>query len=97
SDKPGSMIFYTIFMPLAWLLKAIELPVAVLLRRKVGHRESLHTVIGLTVTSFITAMLAFTVHSSIETIALPAIPLYFLAAMAGQFMHLLCDFHFSFS
>jgi hypothetical protein len=88
-----SRIFFGTFFIFGWINKILEYPLAILLSRKVGHRESLHTIIGIFLSSlvftFIFSCLVYLFGNYQEF----TIPFLFCCIFTGQLMHLLCDWH----
>ena len=81
-----------------WISRLIEYPLAKILGRPRGHRESLHTIVKIIITS-----LFFSIISSLilqyflnEPFKLFAIPFLFLFLFLDQLMHVLCDWHLVF-
>tara|TARA_Y100000310_G_C20295813_1_gene629324 strand:- start:72 stop:545 length:474 start_codon:yes stop_codon:yes gene_type:complete len=96
SEDMGSFIYYTIFLiPLALIFKLFEFPISKLLNRRRGHRESLHTIVGIFLTSlFLTIILRLMDGWLQHTMNLSAFVYVFLCIFIGQLIHLLGDFHF---
>lgn len=99
SDKFGSKIYRTPFLPFAVVLRILEVPLAGIFHRPLGHRESLHTVLGIGVSSSVVAL----IFSATICFALQrGLPDYFFAFLefltflfAGQLIHLFADFEFN--
>lgn len=96
SDKFGSKIYWTPFLPFAVLLKFLEIPLAAVSGRPLGHRESLHTVFGIAVSSFVislifSAVICFVLQRVLEDFFF-AFSRFFVFLFLGQLIHLLTDF-----
>ncbi|VVC02384.1 Uncharacterised protein [uncultured archaeon] len=108
SQDAGSKIFFTVFFPIAYLARFLEHPISRHTKRPIGHRESLHTIYGIIITSFaiplvlsiilLILLLLFGVKLSID---IPNLILFvqlfftsFIGLLFGQLVHVICDFHF---
>ena len=92
SKDCNSKIYHTPFFPVAYLCKLLEYyPLSKISSRPIGHRESLHTIFGISVTSLvITSVLAVILHS-LKSFNLYSFLFLFMMLFLGQFIHLLCD------
>ena len=88
-----SRIFYTKWFILGYLSRFIELFLAPILGRKKGHRESMHTIIGILVSSFMITFLFILILVAFNSYSVFSIPLIFTMSFFGQFVHLICDWH----
>ncbi len=101
SEDRGSGIFhYLLIVPVGYIAHILEHPIAALLDRPRGHRESLHTVVGITIVSLvisiITSMIIIFVFGANGTgIQLINGWLFLFGALfVSQIVHVVCDFHF---
>jgi len=96
SNDGRSRIFYGPFFFIGWLARMMELPLALLLGRKVRHRGSLHTIIGILFSSLIVVLFISGIYFSVfRSSFTPAYPLFwFICLSLSQFLHLLEDLHF---
>ncbi len=89
SEDMGSYVYFKQVFGIAYLFKALEFPIAFLLKRKRGHRQSLHTIIGITLTSLtLMGLLAIVFSSMFEW---KGVIVGFLFLFLGQLLHLICD------
>ncbi|HLC91242.1 MAG TPA: metal-dependent hydrolase [Candidatus Nanoarchaeia archaeon] len=95
SKDAGSKIFYTYFFIFGWINKLLEFPISKLLGRPKGHRESLHTILGITMTSIFFAIIISIILYFDKSFQLFTIPFLFLCLFFGQIIHLLGDWHWS--
>jgi hypothetical protein len=94
-----SRIFFGTFFIFGWINRLLEYPLAILLNRKAGHRESLHTIVGIFLSSVLFSIIFFVLIFFIESLShignisnLTFVFLFFCVFL-GQLMHLLCDWH----
>ena len=89
----GSYIYYTKFAFLAYIVRFLEYPLAILTGRRKGHRESLHTIFGIVSTSVAIALMTSIIYSLFYNTKLFS-PIFFFWAISlsiGQFLHLVED------
>jgi len=94
SHNAGSRIFHTKFFIFGYFTWLLEYPVSKILGKPLGHRQSLHTIIGIAITSLvIAALVLFVINFFVAGFSF--ISLLFLSSclFLGQLVHLLCDFH----
>ena len=96
SSDRGSRVFYTWFFPLAWIVRLLEYPLSLALKREVKHRGSLHTVAGILVSSLVVVLVTSSLYYwLISDTFFVAVPLFwFFCLFIGQCLHLLEDRHF---
>jgi hypothetical protein len=90
SENKGSKIFYTIFKPFAIYYNWIEKYLAKILRKPIGHRQSLHTITG----SFISSFFLFLILSPIlNTLGIHPrySAIFFYSMFYGQLTHIVSD------
>ncbi len=99
SKNCGSKIFYTLFFPIAFFVKSLEYPIARLLKRQVKHRGSLHTLVGVALTSILVPscvflFFVFLLSYKINDTSLSALLFSISGLFIGQLTHLVADLHF---
>jgi len=94
SNNAGSRIFHTKYFIFGYFTWLLEYPVSKILGRLLGHRQSLHTIIGITITSLIIAVLiSFAINFFGAGFSFLSVIFLFAFLFLGQLVHLLCDFH----
>lgn len=101
SNNCGSRIFYTVFFPIAFFVKFLEYPIAKLLKRQIRHRGSLHTLVGVIITSITTPVVLFLIYiifcnCNLDMYLASALMCSIIGLFIGQITHLIADFHFKF-
>ncbi len=94
SNSKGSYIYYKKGLYfLAHLVSWLEHPIAKLItKRPIRHRESLHTIIGIAITSLFVIILISVIYQYIfKNISLSYIIFWYFSLFIGQFFHLLED------
>jgi hypothetical protein len=104
SKDRGSHTFHTAFKPIAYLANVLEYPISLITHRQIGHRESLHTVVGITITSIVLPIFCFVVGIILLSLIgikidlnMPTFQILLLSITGlfiGQLSHLIGDFHF---
>ena len=84
SDNSGSKIFHTPFFPLAYICKVIEIPLAKKLGRVRGHRGSMHTLVGVFVSSLIVSSIVSIILIPDKAFVVLTIPFLFFMTFLGQ-------------
>ena len=89
----GSYIFYTKFAFLAYTIRILEYPIRLITGRKKGHRQSLHTILGIIVISLSVSIIISTVFSlfSQKPIFSNFFVFWTICLFIGQFFHLIED------
>lgn len=88
----GSKIFYTPFAPIAHLIHNSEKWIANLLGMNTGHRESLHTIKGVFLSSaIVVGFISFIVLLLFGSITRADVALFYTVLLIAQFFHLLQD------
>lgn len=95
SKDAGSKIFYTHFLIFGWINKILESPISKILGRSIGHRESLHTIVGIIFTSLFFSIMISIIFYLDNSFQLFTIPFLFLCLFLGQIIHLLGDWHWN--
>ncbi|MFH0875360.1 MAG: hypothetical protein V1859_05460 [archaeon] len=88
-----SRIFHSNFFVFGLIARLLEIPLSIIFGRKIGHRESLHTIIGVMTTSVFISLfvcLIFYLGNSFHWLTFPYL---FLCLSTGQIVHLLCDWY----
>lgn len=89
-----SRVFYSYAFLFGWFAKLLETPLSLLLKRPTGHQQSLHTLVGITITSIsITTLIALIIYF-VNLFQLFTAPYIFACLFVGQIVHLLGDLHF---
>jgi len=92
SEDRSSRIYYTIFFPIAYIVNLLEYPLSKISRRNRGHRQSLHTITGIALSSFIVALILYLLYSwLISNISFLIFLFWFFCLFISQFLHLLED------
>lgn len=94
SNNKGSYIYHKgILSILAHMVSWLEYPIAKFItKRKIEHRESLHTIIGISITSFFVLILTSIIYQYIfKDISLIKIFFWYFSLFVGQLFHLLED------
>jgi len=90
SNNRGSTIYYTVFIPIAIIFKILEIPIAKICNRSRGHRKSLHTVLGVFITSFVLTLIIFMLISLVSIRVWWFFAIFF-SIFLGQLIHLILD------
>ena len=91
SNNRGSYIYHKKWLfILAHLVSWLEYPIArFITKRSIGHRQSLHTIIGITITSLFVIILMTLIYWYIyKDISLIYIFYWYFSLFIGQFLHL---------
>lgn len=92
SEDMGSYIYFKGFLKFsAYLFKGLEYPITLITKRKIGHRESLHTIIGIAITSLALIILLSLIAKFFNLFDWKGAFLGFIFLFLGQFLHLICD------
>jgi hypothetical protein len=91
SQDMGSYIFFKKVFGVAYLFKALEYPIALILKRERGHRESLHTIAGIGITSFVTIIILSIIAGFFGLFKWRGAFLCLIFLFLGQLLHLACD------
>ncbi|MDD3160192.1 MAG: hypothetical protein PHQ98_04445 [Candidatus ainarchaeum sp.] len=89
----NSTIFHSIFFAFGVLLKPIEFLISKFItKRKIGHRQSLHTITGISISSLFLSILVFIlVLPFTKNFDLFILMLFFISLLISQYFHLVCD------
>lgn len=93
SKDAGSKIFYTYFFIFGWINRGLEYPLSKLFDRPIGHRESLHTILGAAINSLFFSILVSIIFYFDGRYNFFIIPFLFICLFLGQMVHFLCDWH----
>jgi hypothetical protein len=91
SDKIGSRIFHTNFAIIGYFCYLLEMPIALILNRKKGHRQALHTIFGILITSTVIAIFISALLDLMKLFVVATPPYLFICLFLGQLVHLVCD------
>jgi len=93
SFNRGSYIFYTKFAFLAYIIRILEYPLRLVTWRKKGHRQSLHTIVGIAFTSLVIAFLISFIYSLFaqSNVISDSFYLWVACLFSGQLLHLIED------
>ena len=98
SEDNNSLIYHTYFFPMAFIVGIFEYPISKILKRDIGHRQSLHTFMGVFISSILLTssiyLLYFLVSGDPFNILVPHI--WFISLFFGQLLHLVEDWQFEF-
>ena len=89
-----SRIFYSKFAVIGYFSRFLEFFIAPILGRKRGHRESMHTFAGITISSMVVGIIFTMILVAFDSYSAFTIPFIFCMTLFGQFVHLICDWHF---
>ena len=98
-EKAYGFIIAVLAFPFAFMANFLEHPISLITKRHIGHRQSLHTIIGLLITSLVLSLSFYGVLSWINHKLILPINLIapFIALFIGQLSHLICDGELKFS
>lgn len=91
SNDMGSYVYFKKVFGIAYFFKGLEFPIARLLKRERGHRQSLHTLSGIALTSSALMILLSIVAKFFNLFELKGAILGFIFLFLGQLLHLICD------
>lgn len=94
SEDMNSYIYFKHVFGISYLFKGLEFPISKLLKRPRGHRQSLHTIMGITLTSLILILILSFIARYFDLFQFKGAVLGFIFLFLGQFLHLICDKHF---
>lgn len=89
-----SRVFYSYALVFGWIARLMEYPLSSLLKRKIGHHQSLHTITGVFFTSLVISFIVSFIPYMFEVFQLYTTPYLFFCLFLGQVVHLLGDMHF---
>ena len=90
-DMSSYIFFKGFFKYTGFLFKGLEYPITLITKRERGHKESLHTIIGIAVTSLILIILLSIIVGYLGLFQFRGAILGFVFLFLGQFLHLICD------
>lgn len=91
------VIFGILALPMAFITNLLEKPISIITKRKIGHRESLHTILGVFLTSLFWAITLLILYLWISSEQISIVSTFFfwlIILFFSQFLHLLEDFLF---
>ncbi|MEI6058480.1 MAG: metal-dependent hydrolase [archaeon] len=92
SVNMGSYIFFKgFFKYVGFLFKGLEYPITLITKRERGHRKSLHTVLGISITSLVLIIFLSLVASFLGLFEWRGAFLALIFLFLGQLLHLVCD------
>jgi membrane-bound metal-dependent hydrolase YbcI (DUF457 family) len=94
SNNKGSKIYYQEGLNLlAHIVSWLEYPIAKFVtKREIGHRQSLHTIFGILITSIFVAIIATLLYNFIyHSYSLIWFFVWFISLFIGQYLHLVED------
>lgn len=91
SDNKGSKIFYTPLMPVAYLLRLVEIILSLSLGKRRGHRQLLHKPIGIIVSSLMIVSIMAWILLQINAINIFIFAYLYLCLLVGQLTHVIQD------
>lgn len=91
SENMSSYIYFKNVFGISYLFKGLEYPIASFLKRKRGHRQSLHTISGISITSLVLIIILSIIAEYFNLFELKGAILGFVFLFLGQFLHLICD------
>ena len=91
SENMGSYVYFKQVFGISYLFKGLEFPISKLLKRPRGHRQSLHTISGIGITSLILIIILSLIAGYFNLFELRGAILGFIFLFLGQFLHLVCD------
>jgi hypothetical protein len=96
SNNRGSRIFFTVLFPIAYLMRLFEFFLSSVTGRRKGHRNTLHSMVGITFTSFMLVFLFSLIFIYYGFFNIITASWAFVGFWFGQFTHLVCDSHIRF-
>jgi membrane-bound metal-dependent hydrolase YbcI (DUF457 family) len=91
SEDMGSYIYFKQVFGIAYFFKGLEFLIAPLLKRRRGHRQSLHTLVGIILTSFALIVLLSFLANFFKLFEWRGVITAFVFLFLGQLLHLICD------
>lgn len=92
SEDMGSYVYFKKVFGIAYLFKGLEYPIALLItKRKRGHRQSLHTIAGIGITSLVLIIILSIITEYFGLFQFRGAILGFVFLFLGQLLHLVCD------
>ena len=91
SVNMGSYVYFKQVFGVAYLFKALEYPLALILKRPRKHKESLHTIAGIDITSLVLIILLAIITNFFGLFEWRGAFLGFIFLFLGQLLHLVCD------
>lgn len=91
SENMGSYIYFKKVFLFAYLFKGLEIPISKFFKRSIGHRQSLHTIFGIAVTSTFLIMILSMIFYFFNLFEWKGAIMGFIFLFLGQFIHLVCD------